>query len=142
MQFANNRGDAGELGQICVQRRSQGGGERDRAMLQTPKRGPTCLFPFPPPNTTLALLTRRAFWARRAQKAYLSKLAHDNALFDPSQAQTEKLVCPSLGSFDLKGPSFGQRGPCVDREILFRLKRALYRFEGRSPFDLIGPFSV
>ena len=35
----------------------------------------------------------------------------------------------SLGSFDLKEPFFGQRGPCVDQEVLFWLYRALYELE-------------
>ena len=68
-----------------------------RAMLpQTPKRGgPTCLLPPPPPtaNTTRVFLRQRGLFGAEEQKKHLFKLSHDNILFEPSQAQTEILVC-------------------------------------------------
>ena len=86
------------------------------------------------PDTTWALLRQDG----NGPKAHLSKLVHDNTLFDPSQAQRAWYVF-SLGSFELKEPSFGQRRPYVDREALFGFREPFIGLKGSS-FDLRGSF--
>ena len=72
----------------------------------------------PPPNAQKGvaspelyvdhLKARRAFWARRAQKAHPSKLAHVNTLLDPSQTQTELGVYTPSQAKDGPSPTLAE----------------------------------